>query len=145
MFTETWLKPTTNDAELGLKKFSSLRLDRHDSPNNCVRGGGVLLAVNDKLKSTLLENVNPIESLFLKIESKTAKFIITVVYLPPDSNPIDYRRFLTALEDIYSRHPHHKLLVGGDFNLHHVCWFNNDILMGTLEGVNNPLEYQFSA
>ena len=73
------------------------------------------------------------ESLFLKVESKKAQFIIAVVYLPPDSNPIDYRQFLTALEDICSRHPHHKLLVGRDFNLHHVCW------------VNNPLEYQFSA
>ena len=100
MFTETWLKPTTNDAELGLKKFSILRLDRHDSPNNCVLGGGVLLDVNKKLKSALLENVSVTESLFLKVKSKTAKFIITAVYLPPHSNPIDYRRFLTALEDI---------------------------------------------
>ena len=61
MFTETWLKPTTNDAELGLKKFSILRLDRHDSPNNCVLGGGVLLDVNKKLKSALLENVSVTE------------------------------------------------------------------------------------
>ena len=55
MFTETWLKPKTNDAKMGLKQFYIFRLDRHDSPNNCVYGGGVLLAVNRKFKSRLFE------------------------------------------------------------------------------------------
>ena len=91
------------------------------------------MAVNRKFKSTLLENVSLTESVFLKVETKTAKFIIAVVYLPPDSSTTEYRRFLTALDDISSRLPQHKLLVGGDFNLHHVCW------------VNHPLQYQFSA
>ena len=63
-------------------------------------GGGVLLAVNRKFKSTLLENVSLTESVFLEVESKTAKFIIAVVYFPPDPSPTDYRRFLTAFEDI---------------------------------------------
>ena len=123
MFTETWLKPTTNDAELGLKKFCIFRLDRHDSPSNCVRGGGVLLAVNRKFKSTLLENASLTESVFLKVESKTAKFIIAVVYLPPDSSTIEYRRFLAALEDFSSRHPQHKLCVTRSARLMHSSCF----------------------
>ena len=38
MFTETWLKPTTNDAQIGLKKFCIFRLDRRDSPAFVVVG-----------------------------------------------------------------------------------------------------------
>ena len=57
---------------------------------------------------------------------------LAVVYLPPGSEAVQFRRFLTTVEDTASSYPNHKLLVGGDFNLHHVRWSNN------------PLEHNFS-
>ena len=70
---------------------------------------------NLRFKSTLLQ-----ESIFLKVETSGAKYILAAVHLPPNSSTFDYMRFL-------SEYPHHTLLLGGDFNLSTVIWDNDPL------------------
>ena len=95
-------------------------------------GGGVLLAGYRKFRATLLQNFSLTESIFLKVETRGAKYLLAVVYLPPDSSTFDYMRFLSALESVTSQHPHYTLLLGGDFNLPNVIWGSD------------PLNFKFS-
>ena len=127
VLTETWLSPSTSNAELGLSRYQIYRCDRNGDSSTGTRGGGVLIALQKKIHaSSLLVPINT-ESLFIKIQHRGAKFLLAAAYLPPDSPLAYYTRFLSALEDASASLPEHKVLVCGDFNLRNVVWGNDPL------------------
>jgi len=51
ILTETWLHNEVNDIELGLMpKYTVFRCDRDSVMGSIIRGGGVLIAVNNRLQ-----------------------------------------------------------------------------------------------
>jgi len=51
ILTETWLSPDISDSELDFFGFQVIRLDRNSNNSSFLRGGGVLIAINNSLKS----------------------------------------------------------------------------------------------
>jgi len=50
-FTETWLSNNENNSELGFKEYNIFRCDRNTHNSNLTRGGGVPIAIDNKLLS----------------------------------------------------------------------------------------------
>ena len=84
-FSETWLTPSTKDS-LCIDGFQSYQLPRSDGR----RGGGVGLFVNDNFNTKLVENLTLslpyIECIFVEVVKDDCRFVVGVVYRPPDSN-----------------------------------------------------------
>jgi len=47
IITETFLIPDISDSELGFHGFQVIRLDRNPNNSSFLRGGGVLIAINN--------------------------------------------------------------------------------------------------
>lgn len=66
ILTETWLSSDISNAELGFEGYTVFRRDRNNSTSNCLRGGGVLIAVKNNLLPVTIEfSSNCIEQVFL--------------------------------------------------------------------------------
>ncbi|XP_065895943.1 uncharacterized protein [Dysidea avara] len=111
--TETWLSKDIFDNEIIPSGYTIYRKDR-DS-----RGGGVLLAVKDNITSSQLSSPPHVEILTVLI-STSNPFIISVVYIPPNSSDTYHEllhSYLTNLVDESS-----PIILLGDFNLPDVNW-----------------------
>jgi len=125
VLTETNLCCDINDSELGLANFDIYRRDRYNyfSP---LSGGGVLIAVSKKLKSSLLLKDSECEQIFLKVISQNKSLILGVVYIPPSSENDIYQHHVSIVDDLKSKHDKCDLLLLGDYNLPKVEWSNCD-------------------
>lgn len=111
--TETWLSPSD---VLCLPGYSTIRRDRTTG-----RGGGIMALVKDSLLPTHLDylNQNDIEVTFLSITLKRSKWLVGIVYRPPNSNT----SFFEKLQDIFDNIQANLitgfegLIVLGDFNI----------------------------
>lgn len=95
VFSETWLTDDIADSELPLKDYNVYRCDRDIL--GVSRGGGVLVAVDKKLKSSLcLIDSRPtsFEHISVRISSGGANLIVGAVYIPlascPDPRSFEY-------------------------------------------------------
>ena len=92
-FSETWLNSSTIDT-YGIDGYSHVGLVRESG-----KGGGVSLFVCDKMvyyeMSELTMMCDYIECVFIKINYRDYKFIVGVVYRPPNSNM--YSRLLNFI------------------------------------------------
>lgn len=91
--SETWLNTDINTTSVDINGFRFIRRDRRG------RGGGVGVYVRDQIKTAIIEVGGDIEQLWLNVQINTYKFIIGVVYRPPN---LDYKLFLNELEDSYA-------------------------------------------
>ena len=74
---ETWATVQINDAELAVEGYNMFRVDR----TSC-KGGGLLIYVNDKLKSSVctdMMNTEFKESLWCSIEAEDENFDWTML------------------------------------------------------------------
>lgn len=60
IFVETWFNDGFSDAELGLDSYRIYRCARNRNTSNCLRQGGVLIAVCECLSSRQLFSINNI-------------------------------------------------------------------------------------
>ena len=127
--TETHLDQSVNSAELFPSNYRVYRRDRNR------RGGGVLVAVSDKIickKRDVLEE-SDIELLMLDIHySKNKSFVFGVFYRPPAS---DTRCLEILQRNLEHQAPQAEIILVGDFNLKDVDW--NSRLM-----LNNSVDYR---
>lgn len=115
-FAETWLKPE-NESLYSLNNFSNVGSVR---PNRT--GGGVALQIHNTLKHTKLTSLtwseDHLESVFSEITLplRNNKFIVGVIYRPPDGN-VDL--FLTKITELlHELRKHDKpVYIMGDYNL----------------------------
>ena len=119
--TETWLTDSVFNSELFPDCYNVIRRDRNFATTGRSRGGGVLLAISNSLKYSLIDTSNlsnlvPLIDLVMcrSIFGKT-KFIVCIVYVPPDVTSSDLELFLNALEVLLLDE---EVILIGDFNVH---------------------------
>lgn len=124
VLTETWLNKEHCSAEYFDDSFTVFRKDRCDTGSKLLRGGGVLVAIRNKLKCAefcLLDSMD-LECICiqLKLNSNTNAFIY-VAYIPPNSDKATYSRHSTLINSIQYKSKD-TILVMGDFNIPNVEW-----------------------
>ena len=110
--TETWLKSYIYNNELIPTNYAVYRND-HTS-----RGGGVMLAINNNISSSLVYSPTHLELLTV-ILNYTKVITICLLYIPPNPDPkyiSDLTEYLNSL-----RHTE-NLIILGDLNLPDVNW-----------------------
>ena len=117
VFCETWLNDLILDNEI-LPGYTIHRKDRHDN----ARGGGVLIAVKNEIRSSRRTSFEGAQSELITIElypANCSKFILGVFYRPPNSDEdilTELRASLDRLDESC------QLVLVGDFNLPNIDW-----------------------
>ena len=122
--TETWLNHTTPSSDIIPNNYTVHREDRAKG-----RGGGVLIAVQNKLLSSSCEKLHSeCELVWTKIELSNAKdLFVGVFYRPPTDR--------TCLENLQISHQKLQntnsiICLCGDFNLPDISWEDNSVKPG---------------
>ena len=113
--TESWLSPSITDGEIFIPNMNIFRADR---PNE--RGGGVALYLHSSFQANVLSDPvldKSTDTLWCSVNlANHDKWLIGVIYRPPNSDPSRDSSLLDALERALSLRYTHVLLMG-DFNL----------------------------
>ena len=134
ILNETWLKPSILSTEILPSNYNVFRLDRslqsHPTdplnPKKCRRnGGGVLIAVNNKL--SLQSKIIPVKCAaeLLAIELSlpdSTKIIISTCYRVGTLGISNYNEIMQALNKLSRKKMLRKFVIIGDFNLKGVNW-----------------------
>lgn len=68
IFVETWLSDDISVSELPFKGYNVFRCDRSNLTSSYARGGGVLIAVKNNIKCSLLvPTISGVEHIFVKL------------------------------------------------------------------------------
>jgi hypothetical protein len=116
--TETWLSNHVRNDEILPVGYKLFRRDRQTGK----RGGGVLLAVKDSVRTEPTDFVSDsLELASVVINSSSKKVLVAVCYRPPDSS-IDFlhelNRFLKFVADSQFK----DVVLMGDFNYPNIQW-----------------------
>ena len=114
--TETWLQKDTPNSFLLLPAYSIYRHDRD------TRGGGVLIAVNNKFISNEIGNMpsdNEIVGVDIMI-TQIMKLRVICAYRPPNTSDYNVESFFSQIERLIKIDSPFILL--GDFNFPDVSW-----------------------
>lgn len=149
--TESWLRADVLDAELFPPGYNVFRLDRDALISGKSDGGGVMLAISDKLSAELVpewcNSNNIIEDIWVSVALKGGrKLLICTVYIPPHASLNNYIHFFSKLESIMdNKIKSNNVLLIGDFNLPNLFWSRksngNDLLPGN---ATDPCSKSFS-
>lgn len=125
-FSETWFSDGVQNSELGISSiYSVYRSDRNFHSCGVVRGGGVLLAVHDNLKSHELslpmgdsqrEDLRFFDLLAVRIKLGGEWLCVIVCYIQPGQTLSNYNTFFDVLMNFLSS-CNDELLLMGDFNI----------------------------
>lgn len=149
VLVETWLNAEFADAEFfDLKLFNVYRKDRNEVLTGCSRGGGVLVAVKCKYKSSLFNIDNKhglLDQLFISIYNPGFIFYVCASYIPPGCTDEMYEAHISnilALDDKMAANS--RICVLGDFNLNDILWSQLGDTMELLPSkVNKSKEINF--
>jgi hypothetical protein len=113
------LHNNVSSLELGLINYEIYRCDRFFLSSSSTRGGGVLIAVDKKYISSLIDiDVKSLESCFVSVKiNNTKSVIVGCIYFPPTSPSSLYIEYFSILDNLISSRPNDDLLFFGDFNL----------------------------
>lgn len=118
MLTETWLNDGITNEELFPPNYVVYRRDRNPNQSNKLRGGGVLIAVECSLESSIcIVPENDVEQVWVSIRFGNVENIIAAIYIPPASKAEIYDNFATSVSYILDHSPTSTVLLLGDFNL----------------------------
>lgn len=103
VFTETWLKSTTDSRSIGLFDYNIYRSDRNTADGHLTRGGGVLVAVHHSLASRELvipqlpiatrQTQDDLDALFIEVSYSTSKLLLAATYIPNHQDMNFYKDF----------------------------------------------------
>ena len=117
--SETWLDSSVSNDELIPNGYMIIRRDRQDK-----RGGGVLLAVKDSIKTDPFNFTSiSLELAGVVINSLSKKLLVCVCYRPPNAGNEfheEFDRFLKCVNDSRCK----DVIILGDFNFPSVEWLN---------------------
>ncbi|XP_031781906.1 uncharacterized protein LOC116416744 [Nasonia vitripennis] len=117
-----------------------LRCDRDLSSLGVQRGGGVLIGVKRFLQSKLVSSDGTIQQIIARISLSHCRLLIAASYLRPDSSVQVYSSHLRILEDACNKHPDHRLILLGDFNLHHISWSSDPLSYSSTGYISSVLK-----
>ena len=117
--TETWLDSSVSNHELLPSGYKISRRDRERK-----RGGGVVLAVKDSIKTEPFKfTSSSLELVGIVIKSLSNSFLVCVSYRPPNAGPEflqEFSRFLKCAD--VSRYK--DIIILGDFNYPSIHWLD---------------------
>lgn len=135
VLTETWLNSGCFDSEIFENGYVIYRRDRETSSStSSVRGGGVLIAVSNQLRSNrILAWESDCEDLWVSITVasskpgvRASKINVCAVYMPPPVTNESLRIFTDkATSNLEACHDDHCCLILGDFNMSSISWLIN--------------------
>lgn len=134
MLFETHLDDSIDSTEIFPSNFNVYRCDRSigtesKQKKKKVRGGGVLIAIDKTINSTLVLTGDEFgaELVCVSIQLRNRKVFLVVIYIRPDS-PIDvYTAHMELLMKITSMMKREDtLVVSGDFNLPKLQWYHDE-------------------
>ncbi|XP_075167476.1 uncharacterized protein LOC142239568 [Haematobia irritans] len=124
VLVETWLNSDFYNEEIfNANIYTIYRKDRDFIKSNCVKGGGVLIAVRKKIISSLcvLHNSDSLlDQLCVSLSGVSGNINLVVSYIPPNSSDYLYNAHVQNVLDLAVSD--NKLLIFGDFNLGRVTW-----------------------
>lgn len=131
VLTETWLNENKFDFEFFDPRFIVYRKDRSESNIDAGKGGGVLIAIDSKYNSEIVEipEMDSLEAICVKInlQSSGSCLYIYGLYIQCGSNEDVYLSHLNALLKAHSMVNHGDIFVAvGDFNMSSIKWSCND-------------------
>ena len=131
--TETWLTDSIFDNEILPTNYTIFRNDRSS------RGGGVLIAVNNRISCTHMTSPDDLEIIGVQLNLNNP-FAVWVTYVPPNSTATDYNNLFNFLNDF--QNVHNNLILLGDFNFPDIDW---DTLSGHSAASNQLCDLIFQA
>jgi len=124
--TETWFSNNIFDNEILPSNYSLFRHDRQS------RGGGVLIAVNNKISCQKLTSPVNLELICIRLNLPNP-VTVCIVYIPPNITLTYYETLFDFLFNLSNAS--NKLIILGDFNFPDIDW---DSLSG-----HSPVSNQF--
>ena len=121
--TETWLSKDIKSSELFPDSYTVYRKDRDGT-----KGGGVLIAVKDNIKSSVVTELNSeAEILWVQLMTTHKRLLyICAYYRSHVSDSASLELFENSLRRaLLARNP--KVIIGGDFNLPDWDWKTNTL------------------
>lgn len=121
MISETWLNDSFNNNEIFSSHFNIFRSDNVPSLSTKSRGGGVLIAVNEKfkiIKEAVQYNTKLTDAVCVYANIYDSKFLLCCIYVSPSCSENEYTKlydFLLAIIDALDCG--YKIFISGDFNL----------------------------
>ena len=95
---------------------SNYKLFRHDRQT---RGGGVLIAVSDKIPCLELTSPESLETICVRLNLPNP-ITVCVVYVPPNSASTYYETLFAYISDLSNNSD--KVIIIGDFNFPDIDW-----------------------
>lgn len=125
LLSETWLSEDFGLNEVQVKNYEIFRTDRDPSVLGRYRGGGVLIAVSNKLKSrrvTVGSVLSSFDNVFVLVKISNVSLLLGCVYIPPNSDVETYLEHCRVVEELSLRFPDSSLFLTGDYNLRDATW-----------------------
>ncbi|CAH1975592.1 unnamed protein product, partial [Acanthoscelides obtectus] len=145
--TETWLDFSCMSSEFIPTTYNVFRTDRDYVTTGCSRGGGVLIAIDERFTASLIEipelavlSALKIDVVAVKVCTNSFSVYICNVYIPPDKPNAEYEQFYDA---ILSSHVlfDRNLVITGDFNIaNYTSYANSHGRNAKLVSLNNFAE-----
>ena len=116
--TETWLSNRVRNDDILPVGYKLFRRDRQTGK----RGGGVLLAVKDSVRTEPTDFVSDsLELTSVVINSSSKRVLVAVCYRPPDSS-IDFLHELNRFLKFVAHSQFKNVVLMGDFNYPNIQW-----------------------
>ncbi|KAJ8685249.1 hypothetical protein QAD02_021042 [Eretmocerus hayati] len=127
IFTETWLHPKLQNTQLRLNGYNVYRQDRSEDIDSDVPGGGVLIAIDSNITSTLYHSKNNqgCEQVYVKMNLNGKQLLIGSAYHPTTALPSSYVTHIRSLHMITGTLPGCDMLLFGDLNLRNIIWLHD--------------------
>ena len=149
--TESRVQDNIFSSELFDNRYSVFRCNRNLDGMGVSRGGGAILAVNNKFRAVQVDfqairnNVMEVDIVGCKVSINFLTVLVIVIYIPPKTTLQDRATFFEYLESLRILHGNNLLIVG-DFNLPNrhdttdkdtvIEMFNNFINLLSLQQLN---------
>ena len=130
VLTETWLNDEILSSQLFSQRYTVYRKDRDSIRSGKSRGGGVLIAVSNRLTSSrcTVRVDDDIEQLWINVNRDGRKIHIGVAYVPPDlaGEVTVIGRLINSIEAVVNSSAMSDVhMMFGDFNQPGLTWSNS--------------------
>lgn len=125
LIAESWLNDDFTISEVKFFGYEVYRSDRKYHMTDMTRGGGVLIAIRNNLKSSLISIVTTsleYDHVFVSISFPGQTLIYGCTYIPPSSPLEVYVDHCSVVEELVARYPDAKFFLSGDYNLNTAVW-----------------------